>query len=361
MLAAGLLGDLMILVIGVLPVASAGVVYMLRERRWRAGLPACSAAVVGVVVAILIRALAELVGSFSLTDRNLILHASQISSNLDHVPGRSAALLGVGSLKLKGITNGPLVLQAFHGVGLVIIVAAVLAAAIGLLRGLAGSRARLVGGDEHYIDDFFVLGLVADVGFFVFVAQSGNLEFVKYLTPGVVFAAVLVGRAAGRVTPFVKAKGGWRVLVAIGLSLCVAFGVDFGLQLGHAVPSRPAYALAQFLEAHGLRSGVGDYWSSSLVTVEADDHVTVRPVTTRSGKIVQFDRQLSTDWYHNQTFTFVVFDTARPWHQVNATTAVATFGQPNQVYSVGTYRILEWTSGIQITGSLPPPKSPLSF
>ena len=119
---------------------------------------------------------------------------------------------------------------------------------------------------------------------------------------------------------------------------------------------------AERASAHDARSrhGVGDYWSSSLVTVEADDHVTVRPVTTLSGKIVQFDRQLNTDWYRCQSFGFLVYDTARPWHGVNATSAIATFGEPSRVFSVGTYRVMTWQSGIHITGSLPSSGSPLS-
>ena len=105
MLAAGLLGDLMILVIGVVPVICAALVYMRRSRSWRAGLPAFSSGVAGVVVAIAVRELVELVGTFSLTDRNLALRASLISSNFRHVPSRFAALLGVGHMKLKGITQ----------------------------------------------------------------------------------------------------------------------------------------------------------------------------------------------------------------------------------------------------------------
>jgi hypothetical protein len=360
MLAAGLLGDLMILVIGVVPVMGAGLVYMRRARSWRAGLPAFSAGIAGLVVAVAVRELVELVGTFSLTDRNLALRASLISSNFRHVPSRFAALLGVGSMKLKGITNGPLALQFFHAVGLAIVVAVVVAAAFALIQGLAGAAAPVGKRDERRVDDFLVLGFVADIGFFAFASQSGNLEFVKYLTPGVVFAAVLVGREAGRLVPFLQARGVWRVSVVAMLSICAAFAVDFGLQFGRTAPPRPAYALAQYLRAHGLRHGVGDYWSSSLVTVEADEHVTVRPVTTLSGKIIQFDRQLDTSWYTGQSFSFLVYDTARPWHGVNATSAIATFGEPSQAFSVGTYRVMTWQSGIRISGSLPAPKSPLS-
>jgi hypothetical protein len=360
MLAAGLLGDLMVLVVGVVPVVGAGLLSMRRTRNWHAGLPAFSAGAAGVVLAFVVRELADLIGTFSLTDRNLALKASLISANLGRIPDRFAALFGVGSMKLKGITNGPVELQVFHALGLAIVVVAVLAALFGLIRGLAGTAEQLSMRNERHLDDLLALGLIADLGFFALASESANLEFVKYLTPGVVFAAALVGRVAGRMVPSLRAMGVWRVSVVAGLSLCVSFAVDFGLQLGHPVPPRPAYTLAQFLRAHDLQNGVGDYWSSSLVTVEADDHVTVRPVSTLSGKIVQFDRQLDTDWYRGQRFDFLVYDTARPWHGVNATSAIATFGEPSQVFAVGTYRVMTWQSGIRIRRSLPDAGSPLS-
>lgn len=361
MLAAGLLGDLMILVIGVAPVMAAGLVYMCRTRSWRAGLPALSAGVAGVLGAVAIRELADLVGTFSLVSRNLALHGSLLSANVRHLPTRFAALVGVGSLKIKGVSNGPWILQAFHAVGLAVVVVVAIAALVALVRGAIDGGSRFDGGAERHIDDFLVLALVADFVFFSVASQSGNLEFAKYLTPGVVFAAALVGRATGRLVPVIRQRGIWRVGIAVGVSLCVAYGVDFSYELSRAEPARPAYALAQFLSSHDLRSGVGDYWSASLVTVEADAAVEVRPVSTASGKIIQFNRQSDAEWYRAHKFEFLVYDTARPWHDVNKATAVATFGPPSQVYSVGTYRVLEWKSGIQIASASTHSGLPLSI
>ena len=193
--------------------------------------------------------------------------------------------------------------------------------------------------------------------FFVVGAQNGNLEFVKYLTPGVVFAAILFGRMGARLTPWLRERVAFRAILVVGLALCVAFALEFGLQIRRAAPARPAYALARFLVANDLRDGIGDYWSSSLVTVEADEEVTVRPVSTVSGKIVQFDRQLSSDWFQGQRFNFLVYDTARPWHGVNTTSAIATYGTPAHTYVFGTYRVLEWASAIRVV-SPPSTSSP---
>jgi hypothetical protein len=356
-LTAGLLGDLMALAVGVVPVLGAGLAAMARERRWRTGLPALSAGLVAVAISVAIRQLADLVGTFTLVSRNLSLEGAHLERNVRYVWRSFAGLLGVGNLKVKGITNGAPVFRVLHLVAVLVIVAAVLGTCYGLIRGVIRSSNQSDSRESWCLDDLILFAILADVIFFVGGSQSGNLEFVKYLTPGVVFAAILVGRMGARVTPWLRARGVARAGVVAGLLLSAAFAIEFGIQISRPVPSRPAYVLAQFLSANHLRDGVGDYWSSSLVTVEADDAVTVRPVSTVGDKIVQFQRQSSADWYRAQRFNFLVYDTARPWHGVDKASAIATFGKPSRSYAVGTYRVLEWASGIEVA---PPPATSIA-
>ena len=347
-LTAGLLGDLMALAVGVVPVIYAGIAAMARERRWRVGLPAVSAGLAAITASVVIRQLADLVGTFTLVSRNLSLQGSHLERNVRYLWRSFAGLVGVGNLKLKGITNGAPAFRVLHAVALIVILVAVVAAAYRLIRSLTKSPNQPPPRDTWCQDDLLLFALLGDVGFFVVGSQSGNLEFVKYLTPGVVFAAILVGRMGARVTPWLHERDAVRVSVVAGLVLSLTFAVELGIQISRPVPGRPAYVLARFLAANHLRDGVGDYWSSSLVTVEADEAVTVRPVSTVAGKVVQFERQSSADWYRGQSFNFLVYDTARPWHGVNSTSAIATFGAPSHTYSVGTYRVLEWASRIHV-------------
>jgi hypothetical protein len=353
-LTAGLLGDLMELAVGVGPVLAIGVTAMGRERRWRVGLPALSAGLAAVGASVGIRQIADLVGTFTLVSRNLSLQRAHLERNLHYVWRSFSGLVGVGNLKVKGITNGAPPFRSLHLVALIVVVAALAAACYGLIRGFIQPANPWNSREVWCYDDLLLFALIADVVFFVVGSQSGNLEFVKYLTPGVVFAAILVGRMVARMTPWLRERGVVaRAGAVAGVLLSLAFAAEFGIQISQPVPSRPAYALAQFLATKHLRSGIGDYWSSSLVTVEADDEVTVRPVSTVGNQIVQFQRQSSADWYQGQKFNFLVYDTARPWHGVDSTSAVATFGAPSHTYAVGTYRILEWAAGIQVAA--PPP------
>ena len=114
--------------------------------------------------------------------------------------------------------------------------------------------------------------------------------------------------------------------------------------------------------AHKAAAPLGSTVVFSAELIEVNDRrAEFRVAATLNGKIVQFDRQMNTDWYRDTTFDYLVYDSARPWHGVNATSAIATFGAPTQVYSVGSYRVMTWQSGIRVTGSLPPSGSPLTI
>jgi hypothetical protein len=79
--------------------------------------------------------------------------------------------------------------------------------------------------------------------------------------------------------------------------------------------------------------------------------VTVRPViTTPTGKVVRYQRQSALTWYENQSFEFLVFNSAKPWGGVNSTTATATFGPVARTYAVGPYRVLLWPHPLSVSG-----------
>jgi hypothetical protein len=109
-------------------------------------------------------------------------------------------------------------------------------------------------------------------------------------------------------------------------------------------------ALGRFLEAHHLTSGVGDYWSSSIVTVVTGGEVTVRPVIpNRDARLVRYGRQSDASWYTDVRFTFLVFDLDRPWRKVDATTGENTLGPPSEHFSVGSYVVLVWPKGFAVS------------
>ena len=182
------------------------------------------------------------------------------------------------------------------------------------------------------------------------ITPNDNGNYARYLTAGVIFAILLTARLAGRVVdalPRNPATATAAGLVVIALICAVALRATF------AVPraKQPDLALANFLEAHNLHDGLGDYWSASLTTVESADQVHVRPVIPNKTKhlLVRYGRQSSAAWYRGVDFTFLVYDLARPWRGVNEKSATATFGAPTTKLAEGSYRILVWNHPFDVS------------
>ena len=149
----GLLGDLTTLAIGVVPVICAGLAVMVRERRWRVGLPSLSAGLAAIGAAVLVRLLAQLAGTFAIASRNLSLVGSHAEANFRYLWRGFAGLFGVRTLKLKGITNGAPAFHVLHGIALLVVILAALGAVYGLVRGLANSPRRSLDLDGWYRDN----------------------------------------------------------------------------------------------------------------------------------------------------------------------------------------------------------------
>jgi len=365
LLTAAMLGDLFALELGALPVLAAGLARMARHRRLRPGASQVGAAVLSIGLAVGGRAAAAAAGGFRLVNRNVVLQLGQIETNVSYLANRVPALLGVKTMPIGPRANGAVAFQVLHVAGLGLVLVAVLAALWRLGRGvLVAPRAGEVQ-PGSFLDDCLVVGVLLDLVLFVLGAGSDNPEYAKYLTPGVVFATVLAGRTVAR---FVAGGGLARLPRALGAGLVTgaallvaAFAAESIADIGPAA-AQPAVGLGRFLAAHHLTRGIGDYWSASIVTVETHGAVVVRPVTTGfDERLHRYDRQSAVDWYRSQAFQFFVYNTAKPWRQVNATTAERTFGAPAATYAVGTYRVLVWRKPVSVGLYVPTFSSPLQF
>jgi len=358
-LAAGALGDFQMIALGIAPACAAGMVAMLRTRSRRSGLPTVSAAVVSLIVTWVVRELANVAGTFAVATSHPTASASGIVTNMERVATWGAEMLGVGN---GGFTNGgvPAALQAVHVVGLVAVVAGIAVATRSLVLGvIRGHPTPPTPESAWRLDDLLVMALLADILVFVVLTSSNDPQFMRYLTAAVIFGAVLAGRMMGRLASAVVSARRRRVGRALFVTVLVALLVALGFNVTSPAPARPYTQLGQFLEAHHLRHGMGDYWSASVTTVTTGDSVMIRPViTTPEGKVVRYQRQSTSSWYMDQPFAFLVYDTSRPWGGVDSATASATFGPVAHTYAVGTYRVLVWgrSVGVQASGFSPVPR-----
>ncbi len=375
-LAAGILGDAMVITFAVLPVVAAGIVAMARSRRLADGAALVAAGPAAGLLALIGRAAAQAAGTFTLVNRNIPIRWGQIAANVAHLGNRLPGLLGVGTIA-STVPNGSPVFQVLRAAGVLAVLAAVLACAVQLVRGaLHGYGATAFAGTAWRLDDLLVLATTADLVTFVWAAGSDNTDYAKYLTPSVVFAAVLAGRLAGRLTgrpgrpagatrKRYRARAGRRGplwLIGTGSALAIGLAGEVGVELSGPPATQPALALSSFLASHHLTRGLGDYWSSSIVTVESSGRVVVRPVTPAPNRTLRrYERQSAADWYAGTRFQFFVYDTAHPWRDVNALTAVKTWGEPSKVLSIGSYRILTWPHGLTVSTAVPNYGSPLQI
>ncbi len=363
-LALGMLGDLLTVAYGTAPVLLAGVLAMLRCRSSRSGLPAVTAAVGAVFLARSIRALADLVGTFSIGGANALATRHQIVSNLRHMFTIGGALLGVHNA--YGTGGAPSWLQETHIAGAVLVVACALLYVVRLLAGLALGPSRALRPSATttrpsdyaqpalqpgwrstrwwqpepsgwQVEDMLFVGAIGGIASYVMLASSNNLAFARYLTAAVVFLVVLAARTIGRGW---DDAGGTKLrtgFTAAALALVVLFAADFTYTLTSRVSSQPAVAFARWLETRHLTNGVGAYWASNIVTVASGDAVHVRPVKAIDGKLRRYGRESTAAWYTGQEFSFVVYNRSQPAGGVSTKTAIAACGPLAETVTVDGY------------------------
>jgi hypothetical protein len=364
-LAAGILGDAQTIVFGVAPVFGAGVVATLRTRRWRAGIPAVTVAGASIVLAWVIRQIADALGTYSIATSHPTASLPQALTNVKHIVTWGPSLLGVSHGPF-GEGKVPIGLQAVHVLGLAVVVVGVGTAAVALVRGAIRGRAptppaapesaptgtaRAQNAHAAWmLEDLLVLAFFGALAVFVVLTATDDPGYLRYMTAPIVFASILAGRWMARLTTAVKSSQFRRREVALGVAVTAAFATGSALNVSGHPPSQPATQLGQFLESHQLRLGIGDYWSASITTVITNGAIAVRPViATPNAQLLRYQRQSTATWYSGEPFQFLVYNAAQPWAGVDEISASETFGRPARIYAVGTYRVLVWDHPLTVS------------
>jgi len=380
-LTAGMLGDLQEVAYGTAPVLLAGLVAMARRRSVGAGLPAVFAAGAAGSLTIVVRLVAQAIGTFSIGTPNAIATPGQMVRNVGYLFRLGAEMLGLRST-IFGTGGVPTWLQEVHAIGALLVLTCVIVAVIRMVAGLitrprsaaavaaaageagsgaastagaAGGRAARVSGDEMQtpwwqsepgawrLDDLLTMACVTSAISYLLLAVMYVSSYSRYLTATVVFSIVLAARVVARAWPRLEPVALKRAVAGLAAVVAMCFAVGFGFTLTAPAPKQPVAPLATWLVTHHLTSGVGPYTVASITTVQSKDQVAVRPVVAApSGRLVRYDRESDAAWYKGARFHFVVYAPAAPFGKVNAKSATATFGRPTRSYTVGRYRVLVW-------------------
>lgn len=344
LLAAGMLGDLLLVAYGVVPLLLAGLVAALRQRRWQSAVADVSAGLVAVAVAAFARRLAEAGGAFKSEAALSTVHVGQMLRNLAHLPGYASDLLGLtnGLRHNGGVAAG---LREAHVVGALCVLACVVAGVWSLVAGARRGRRgqpAAVGPETWRLDDLLVITVLCSAVPFVTFArpdQSG----VRYLAVSIVFASILAGRLVARGWCKLPAGRSARVVTALGVAVVLSFATGVGYSLARPEQPYEIPALVSYLEAHHLRWGIGDYWAASITTVQSSGAVIVRPVAASDGGALQQMTTLSeASWYTGQEWQFLVYD--KPIiDNVDLDAALRTWGPPARIHVIGPYHVLTWS------------------
>ncbi len=359
LLVLGVSGDLQMLSLGVIPIFVAGLLGAARNRSIRAGLVPITAAVVACIVALAVRLVAVLIGTFRVHESHHTVGPAQLGRDVGHFINWSSALFGIHIGPIPGPSIAP-IFVAVRAMVLAGVVVAVLVALVWLVLGTLRHDSKLVArmqvsGTNDAVDlrtwcadDLLLCMTMGAIGTFGLLTLSNNTEYARYLDPVMIFSVALGARVIGRLV-MVSSDRIWRsslgALVLI-TGLCATSSI---LDTRSAPPPAPTSGLEAYLIAHHLYSGVGDYWASSIVTVNTKERVTIRPVVANLAmEIVPDGRQATIDWYRNRHFAFLVYAT-RPHGHVNRATAEKTFGRPEKIVRIGSYFVVTWPQPIELS------------
>lgn len=151
-------------------------------------------------------------------------------------------------------------------------------------------------------------------------------------------------------------------VVATGFAMVAAL---MPLSVTAAQPLAPqgVAPLAAWLQAHGLRYGLGGYWDGSAVALVSGDGVQIRPVHVVSQGYQQAGRDHLISWASSTQVSFYAWETNTLWfdptrHYANfavfslegldliSPAAATLFGKPVGAYTVGSWKVLVYDKNL---------------
>jgi hypothetical protein len=204
---------------------------------------------------------------------------------------------------------------------------------------------------EALLDRVLCVCILALVAFCVFSSQfSWDGGAIRYLTPAILFAAVLAGRQVSALLQGLQSQAArytarGLLLVSAGVMLLGGERL-FGI---YEIPpdwksNTPAFVAERWLDKRRLTHGVGEYWSASIVTAMSGGRIQVGPVTPSNRRFVPYLWVADTRWFTTPP-QFIIWQNNNPagvtLQQVRA--AYCPHGCP--VATVGDFKIAVLGSG----------------
>jgi hypothetical protein len=247
-------------------------------------------------------------------------------------------------------------------VGLLHVVAiAVVAAAlvVALWRGLR--RRHDDPGDR--IAEILAVAIGINLGAFVITTMPSDVyashEIVAVLSMGAALAGRIWGprlvapAPAGAAAPGPAGAGAPArpQLPAAVLALVAVLGVFGGAFVAQSVNGQPRPAdreIADWLDAHGLRYGLGGYWNANSTTLTTAGRVQIVPVIGYQ-RIMAYRWESRADWYDpaKHDARFIVIDVTKPTYGT-IEAATAQWGEPVERHDFGNVAVLRYDHNLLV-------------
>jgi hypothetical protein len=189
-------------------------------------------------------------------------------------------------------------------------------------------------------EQVLLLAIVANVVVYAFstLPTSADPHDLAGLLPaGAILGAraLVPDRIAGRLTALV-----------VACAALIAALLPLSLQAAARAPqATPVAALTAWLQAHGLRYGLGGYWDSSVVSLQSGGQVLVRAVGEVDGQITPDAWEVNFLWYDpaRHYANFVIFNVSGG---DLGTDAMRFFGAPVSVTHVGSWDVAVYDANL---------------
>ena len=358
-LAWGLIEDPLMLPIGVIPVVLVCLARAWRYRDARPELALAGGAVASLVLFAVVKEAIRLLGGWQLDG-----YGNQV------IPGQAMGANVGGTLQAFLHLYSASFFEDKLGLGLALPAIHLVLAALVLIAGWIALRRLFFSGDLVAV--LLAAGILANLAayFFLYIAPSNGQD----IAPVFAMGAALAGRVLGGPLASAWQDGGvwgaWRgtgprgawLLAAAWAAVVVVVSVP---PLVKAKPVAPDNAvLASWLMAHGLRSGISQYWQANSVMLDTGGAVTLRQGWDygTEGGVRPYPWEEDTSLLNPAT-NYANFVISAKHSGLPVASIEKTFGAPAQVYTVSTFTILVYNRNLLPGWSSlhAPYPSPISF
>jgi hypothetical protein len=318
--------DLLLVVIGIIPLTGVALILLARYRD-RASLRTATLWLGTVVVAISADVATVAVGnSLSLVPRTVTTRIVRPSEVIPHLALAGGVVWKEIGPAWRYVPTEVSVRELLAGIAvLCTILAAVAFQAIRLLRSCpAKASARNRRMEAHYL--IWTAMTAANFTALAFTIAPLDLGAVRY--------ASVLWIAAAATLPLLFTRSPARQL-GFAVSVIVLVGVHAGLV--DSIPQTPDVnmtSVVAYLESHHIRYGYADYWESNSVTWATNGVLTLRPASScdKSGTICAYEFGNASSWYTAKPgWSAVIVD---PSHSLSIAPA-SRYGPPREVDHVG--------------------------